>query len=258
MYSRRSMLVSSLACCGCLVRTDAHAQQAPPTVRSARPDPMIACGLEPNQFVQGFQFKQELVRGSCGLPSVDAAIELERSVLNTFFRSILYAPEFYFYDDDVNPIGAKALKGKEKTTILLGLSLIDQEMQRSPGKWPSGIIGTLAHEWAHAFQFFSSLNEDVFYWETHADFLAGWYMGVKYGLGLMSVDKDVFGESLFLKGVPGQRDSFSPTQYGSPEQRVRAMHFGFDFGRRQARDTSRPDVDAAANYGFVIVRAMAR
>jgi hypothetical protein len=88
--------------------------------------------------------------------------------------------------------------------------------------------------------------------------MAGWYMGAKFGLGLLSIDRETFAQSLFLKGVQGQRNSFNPNLYGSPEQRVSAMRFGFDYGYHQIQYRHEPDVYEAAQEGYTTVRGMAK
>jgi hypothetical protein len=131
---------------------------------------------------------------------------------------------------------------------LLGTILIHDEMQENPGIWQTAIIGTLAHEWAHNLQYNTDLDERLFLWETHADYMAGWYIGSKVALGVMDIKPEAFARSLFLRG--SARGVFSDNDYGSPEDRVRAMYAGFSWGFADTSLRGLPNVISAANQGY--------
>jgi hypothetical protein len=86
--------------------------------------------------------------------------------------------------------------------------------------------------------------------------MAGWYLGVKFGQGV-AVDREAFAQFLFIKGVQGQRNSFNPNLYGSPEDRVTSMQAGFDLGLRQVRANDR-DANKALQSGYAFVQGMSR
>ena len=105
------------------------------------------------------------LRSRCGIDELDRHIEEECNALNVFYQNNFYRPKFSFYDDYNAPIGAKALRDdvENRTTIILGLRIIDEELQRNPLIWRSSIIGILAHEWAHLYNMWQTLMIAYFF-----------------------------------------------------------------------------------------------
>jgi hypothetical protein len=179
----------------------------------------------------------------------------ERIALDYYFELTDIRPEFHFYDDSSKRIGARALRvSGDQAHIFLGLSLVYDEKRQNVRGWESAIIGTLAHEWAHAFQYYKNLDEKLFVWETHADYLSGWYVGAKLSGGLIQLDPQVFASALFLKG--STLGYFNENAYGSPQQRVDAMRMGLKFGFENTRQNGRPNIIAAAERGYTEVKQL--
>ncbi|WP_143328241.1 hypothetical protein [Caballeronia pedi] len=187
---------------------------------------------------------------SCGVPVFDEGVQIEQTLLNRVFR---VSPEFRFFNDIFAPTAKTERLQKRASRILFGVHLVRHEITLNPKFWESSLIGILAHEWAHAYQFRSGLQELKFIQELHADFLSGWYLGLKGQV----INSEAFSETLFEKG---QKNTgfFDPDAYGSPEQRVNAMLNGLENGERTARSRDFIDVDTAANKGYHFVAEIAR
>ena len=249
MFTRRVVLINLgmmaleyVACLGQGVRAQVFPHSAAPQFEPPYASAQ-GCGIE--QMIREPGPRPRLA--SSGVKELDENMTMERPVLNRFFR---VTPDFAFHDDGKTP-EALALPSPQGTQILLGLTLVKEEIRLNPKHWQVAIIGILAHEWAHALQYGSLLQEKKYKWETHADYMAGWYLGTKYASGLPTINPAVFAHSLYEKG--NKSGYFDPDKYGSPKQRVEAMLAGFDFGRHDFRPNRRPDVWEAANRGYVHV-----
>lgn len=255
--SRRELLVGGLVCvCGATIPNRASGQTPPHVGLRANPRRMI-CGSSPDNPTETFQIEERRILRLSGFSELDKNIGIELSALDTIFANDAMRPEFAFYSDNDAPIGARTVRNQSnKSRVILGVHLIGEEQRTNPSFWVSSIIGTLAHEWGHAKQFASNYADPTFYWETHADYMAGWYLGVKFGRGV-AVNREAFAHYLFVKGVQGQRNSFNPNLYGSPQDRVTSMQTGFDLGLLQVR-TNEIDVNSALQAGYIFVRGMSR
>ncbi len=106
--------------------------------------------------------------------------------------------------------------------VVFGINLLSQEVSRFG---TTAIMGILAHEWGHSQQYklaggLGSGKRP----ELHADFMAGWYCGLKASsLGMSSLDIDSFAKSLYEKG---DTHFNSPDHHGTPDERVGAMIAG--------------------------------
>lgn len=260
MVTRREVFRIAGACCACLGGASAFAQ-VPRSFVAPRSHGIISCGNEPTSD-QKFVPNANFVRSTSGVPELDDNIALERRTLDYWFGFINAAgtrewnkPSFAFYDDRRQRIGARAIRGsRDHAEIYLGLSLIGDEVRADPNRWQVVVIGTLAHEWAHAYQYNSNFDARLFRWETHADFLAGWYLGLKQASGL-PVDMTAFSRALFERG--SRLGRFSEDAYGLPDQRVEAMEKGREFGFNQLRRERMANVDAAATAGYQVVTQIA-
>ena len=257
MHARREVIMAIVGCCGVCASRKA-AGQVPRTYQALRYQGFIACGSEPGY---GGEFKPDpsLISNKSGVASIDAGFQGERNVLDYCFRFTgsdgvrdFGRPSFSFYDDMNSPLGAKAVRGGPAGChIYFGLGLISAVMRDNPSEWEGIISGFLAHEWAHAFQYRSALDERLFLWETHADYLAGWYLGVKKARG-GQFDPRPFFQALFSKGVtPSTANS-----YGLPQQRSDAAEAGMSFALSNTRQDRRPDVSLAAEAGYDFISAM--
>ncbi len=136
---------------------------------------------------------------------------------------------------------ARYLDPDRDGTVILGLNLMQVEQGHS--NWGAALNGILAHEWAHILQQNTpGLRIMPTPWkELHADFLAGWYMGLRSIELRTPVPIDGFGRSLYGKGDYG---FFDPDHHGTPEQRAVMMYEGYDY----ARNSSERGLDAAVRF----------
>jgi hypothetical protein len=180
------------------------------------------------------------------IAEIDQNIEVEKKYLTECFD---LAPRFSFFDDGDTP-EALALPSAAGTQVLIGVGLLRHVMKQGPMYGVVSTIGILAHEWAHAFQYESGLQEQRNLWETHADFMAGWYLGTKHATGRTLVP-DHFGRFLYEKG--DRKGFFDPDAHGSPQQRVSAMHKGFDVGIANYKKLKYADSRRAAGMGYALL-----
>lgn len=228
-----SFIVS--ACPICNASAQAVPRAAPPSQAAGQPK---GCGINGKYLPQ-----PEAFLTSSGDAELDQYIGSERSFLNRLF---IVKPDLNFYDDGGSNYAVTQPR-RWQAQILIGTSLVRQEKRlNSRSQWQIAMIGILAHEWAHAYQYRSSMIEKTYMWETHADYLAGWYLAVRRALSRVAVDPAPFARSLYAK--PSNNTGYhNPDDYGPPATRVRAMLAGFEFGA----DNS--DVDAAASEGFRLI-----
>lgn len=249
MVERRQYLKWGGAICLLCAAGPLRAQRFPPDgAKPATPPSPPGCGHAQTERTPGARKRVS----SAGDPKFDAAVRAEAALLSRVFN---VTPVFSFHDDgDVSE--ALALSDGRQTTVLLGLGLIRELLGQQGSRGHSTIIGVLAHEWAHAYQYAQApLEEKRFMMETHADFMAGWYLGIKKASGIAQIDPVAFSSSLYKWGYRGAY--FDANQYGSPERRAAAMRAGFASGSRQYQDYGSPIVDDAATQGYAFVEKMA-
>lgn len=220
-------------------------QSAPRHVTSKPVAP--ACGID--GLTQAVTERVPLQRiSSSGNAEVDRFLPQERQLLDRLFQ---VSPDFGYFDDGGIPQARTRWLGDDSTEVLLGRSLVSGEIDQHPTGWQTALIGILAHEWAHAFQYTTQLQERTFMWETHADFLAGWYLGNKVAMRVKELDPTAFAESLYRRG--SDRGFFDPDDYGRPEVRVAAMEAGFRHARRWFDPKKLPDLYYAVDEGYAYV-----
>lgn len=247
MLGRRCLLLQgvSLACSVCAARA-AFGQFTPKSAPLIAPARAVAptCGIDRLKNRPGDATVRRLA-GS-GIAEVDRYIPEERRLLDRLFR---IKPRFGFFDDGDQP-QARTLAFGDASEVLVGVGLLALEKSRHTTGWQTAVIGILAHEWAHAFQYSTRLQEKTFLWETHADYLAGWYIGNKVAMGLADLNINVFAESLYVRG--SAKGYFDPDDYGSPDLRVRAMRAGYAYAQREYVLGRLPDLFSAVDDGYVL------
>jgi hypothetical protein len=140
------------------------------------------------------------------------------------------APGFALFDDSQ---GANAFATPETIvpngrggSVLFGYNLLRNEYKKYR---ESAIIGVMAHEWGHIFQYANGLQgKQGRPMELHADFLAGWYMAAK--MNRQADPRAVFA-SLYEKG---DYNFNSPQHHGMPEERIQAGVAGYEAYQRGA------------------------
>lgn len=143
-----------------------------------------------------------------------------------------------FIFDDSNSPNAIANCSQEfgyDGTVRFGKNLLIQELYSS-SKGEIAVAGILAHEIAHILQCKYSSPYKRREFELQADFLAGYYMGLKkytYGNSIRN-----FMISLFEKG-----DWSDPSHHGTPVERVNALMSGYNKSYLTAFDAYKESID---------------
>ena len=251
MLGRRRALSQGMAlACGVCAARAAFGQFTPPSTPPIAPARAVApvCGIDRLKNRPGDVTVRRVA--DSGIAEVDRYIPEERRLLDRLFR---IEPRFGFFDDGDEP-QARTLAVGDTSEVLVGVRLLATEKFRHAAGWQTAVIGILAHEWAHAFQYSTRLQEKTFLWEMHADYLAGWYLGNKVSMGLADLKIDAFAKSLYVRG--SAKGYFDPDDYGSPDVRVRAMREGYEYAQREYVSGRLPDLYSAVDDGYVFARKL--
>lgn len=143
-------------------------------------------------------------------------------------------PSFGYYNDSV---GENAYASPDSSvqgyrgTVLFGLNLLRQQTG-GPSGWDIAVLGICAHEFAHIYQFDHGIQDHllvgqrtVVRTELHADFLAGFFIGVlrheRPGIAIQR-----FGQLFYDLG---DKAFNSRQHHGTPEERVNSVQAGFKY-----------------------------
>ncbi|MCP1674592.1 hypothetical protein J2T57_001694 [Natronocella acetinitrilica] len=170
---------------------------------------------------------------------LDQGMSVEYQALNSAFGR---RPWFSMFNDAGSPnalASAAPIFGGDGT-VLFGRELMASEFRHLGNAALTAIAGIMAHEWAHIVQFSTERQRfrNGARMELHADFLAGWYMGMKYNVSqhLTGYGGDIspLANTLFRLGGTSFHVEHS---HGRSDQRVDAMLGGF-MDSTQARNGS--------------------
>jgi hypothetical protein len=156
-------------------------------------------------------------------PNLDVAIRQEVQVLSAAFQ---VRPGFGFLRDFEQ---GNALATPERYfpgttgTVLLGVRLIRDELEANPSWGTNGIVGVMAHEFAHILQFQHGAIAPGKPMELSADFMAGWLMGLKSLGRVPGTRPDVVAASVYRLGDYEEED---PDHHGTPAERSAAVGAG--------------------------------
>ncbi len=150
-------------------------------------------------------------------------------------------PTFGFFEDkQPNAFAAPESTDESRTgTVLFGKNLF-AELQAAD---PSGVsvLGVAAHEFAHIWQFHSGhykrirgTGPTVKRVELNADFLAGYYLGLRK-TAHPNASLWIFGEKLW--GL-GDMNVFARDHHGTPEERTEAAEAGFKLSFVEKKDVA--------------------
>lgn len=191
--------------------------------------------------------------------STSGNIDLDRGInleLMHVADSLNVLPGFGFYDDSD---GANAFAIEDtiipgtKGTVVFGKRLLSNELARH--SWGGlAVAGVMAHEFAHIYQyqteFYQLLTQSqssAKLLELHADYLAGYYLGLKR-LRSGEIDVKPFLDSLYLGG---DTNFNSPGHHGTPLERKHVMLEGYKIGL-----TGNASVHKIAQLGATLVQSM--
>jgi hypothetical protein len=195
------------------------------TVRAGRRLPEY-CALE-----GGVETYQERIMPSTGDRTLDGQLSSELFRLSDVFEQ---RPGFGVIDDTDGPNAfatTDTLVPGTRGTVLFGRTLLLDEL--SGHEWGGvAVAGILAHEFGHILQFFTDygdrlrpLDNTARPMELHADFLAGYYLGLKRLIG--SMDVKAFTDSIYLKG---DTNFTSEYHHGTGRERLGAVLAGYKIG----------------------------
>jgi hypothetical protein len=148
-------------------------------------------------------------------------------------------PVFGFFEDEQpNAFAAPESNDLSRTgTVLFGLNLFN-DLQATD---PSGVsvLGVAAHEFAHIWQFHSGYYKairgngpTVKRLELNADFLAGYYLGLRKS-AVPGASLWIFGEKLWGLGDMNVNDR---DHHGTPAERTAAAEAGFKLSFIEKKD----------------------
>jgi hypothetical protein len=167
-----------------------------------------------------------------GNQSVDIAYQNEGLALVRVFG---VSPRGFFFDDRRSPNAYATSDVVNESgpdgTIVFGLRLLQGELARDGGIGFS-VPAIMAHEFAHLVQFKNGIDLPTVQMELQADFMAGWYLGLR-GRFVYTDVRPAF-QAFFQIG---DYDFNNPGHHGTPQQRLAAIQAGFrssDLPLRQA------------------------
>jgi len=170
-----------------------------------------------------------------GDPGFDRALGVLLADLAGKFK---VRPGFGYYDDRGSP-NALAMPDSRlpdsEGTVLFGRELLSKYLRAANGDM--FIMGICAHEFAHVVQFFSGYRESLSrgqqtakQQELHADFLSGYYIGLR-GMSYTARELIALGRSWEALGDSSYTD---PQHHGTAEERLRAVEQGYRFARERS------------------------
>jgi hypothetical protein len=250
---RRRFLGQCAACAWVMTAGPAVAQQR--RVKDIEgcmllPGDLVALGLNTADF--GALPDDRLIHSS-GNPQLDKA--LGRAMARAA-RRFNVRPGFAFFQDQNAPNAFATSETKvngTQGTVVFGKRLFTEQFSRYNDRGMS-VIAIVAHEFGHILQYNRNLMGDlrggeqtVRKIELHADYLAGWYLGLR--------KKEDSSISLWASGDTFRRIGDyafnNPNHHGTPTQRVAASEGGFALGFHKGAD-----VDGAVDEGRRHIHAM--
>lgn len=172
------------------------------------------------------------LRQSSGIQQIDMIFTRE---INAWMLPIFgLAPYCCFYDDSD---GANAfattelLAGRGQGTVAFGIKLMNELTTQFSGEWGSQGLhaagAIFAHEFGHIAQFTTGDYTPGPTMELQADFMAGWYTGLRaLQQGGMGVNFREIAAKMF---AIGDFNFKSPSHHGTPQQRLQAYSAGLQF-----------------------------
>ncbi len=204
-----------------------------------------ACSLRGGLQANGIEMFK-----TSGNSDLDRSINLELTHVADSFNIL---PGFGFYDDsdgkNAFAINVDVIPNT-KGTVVFGIGLLSDQLFRN--EWGGlAVAGIMAHEFGHIFQYQSTFYDLLTQSETtdrllelHADYLAGYYLGLKR-LRSGEIDIKGFLDSLYLMG---DTHFNSPSHHGTPIERAKVMLEGYKIGL-----TNNNNIQQVAETGMNLV-----
>jgi hypothetical protein len=235
MFKRREVLLGGLLTvvfghgAGCLHCRAEAATLEPPDgciVEEGKAAPYLALA----QPTVGVQIGDKNLVASSGDGELDRAIRLTVDRLGRMFD---VSAAFTYYDDAKAPNALATtarLMSATHGTVLFGRTYLGRLLQR-PAHPDAAVAATLAHEWGHILQFKHRLRDRLLAGqptvkrnELHADFMAGYYAGVRKR-ERADFQAIVFIESRYERG---DLRTTNRNHHGTPSERMTAASKGFE------------------------------
>lgn len=174
------------------------------------------------------------LRSTTGLSYLDANIEHEAELMEEVFSvkpGLSYFVEPPTMGGNAFATSQKFFSAQHDGTVLMGMQLMQNEMDNVDGNGQHRITCVMAHEWGHIYQITRpELRQMPQTWrELHADFLAGWYLGYRSVEGLSIPARTA--DALLEKGDYAFND---PNHHGIPMQRMVMTLEGWHFARNNS------------------------
>lgn len=209
--------------------------------------------LPPFCSLEGTALDSDLrISRSTGDPVLDSQLSADLFHISGIFG---VKPGFGIIDDGQRPNAfatAESFIDNTDGTVLFGRTLLFSEL-RGHISGAIAVTGIMAHEFGHIFQFISGLhglltkdNPTQKLAELHADYMAGYYLGLKRLSGPMDIK--VFLDSVYVKG---DTDFNNEGHHGAPSNRKDALLEGYELGLYGRRD-----ITDVAQQGANIIRAL--
>jgi len=204
------------------------------------------CGL--TQIVDGERIE---VDGRTGDKDLDRQLAATAHRISDDFG--VYPGLRIIHEPPHHAVGAMALRDTSVAgthgTVLLGKDLVFSELheQNRRGWGGLAVTGIMAHEFAHIYQYFNGYEERlekpggaVEVIELHADFLAGYHLGLRRREG----ERMDIGAAMDLMFAIGDENERALQHHGRPRERQRALREGYRLGTQEG-----PPIDEAAAAG---------
>ncbi|WP_070217865.1 hypothetical protein OX462_15485 [Janthinobacterium sp. SUN098] len=222
---------------------------------SASPGNHLDTGCFVSATKGGAMWENRLKMEESGLFRVDSGVKNEIEELASTFG---VRADFGFIND-LDGANAYASPGHDVYRVMFGIRMLhrmsgtlnpveDKKIpQKFPEVWEGAMGGVIAHEWAHVLQFKQGLifPSPVTPSELHADFLAGWYMGMKGQR--MKIAYEELKQEFFAMGDTNFNDR---DHHGTPEQRRHAMSSGYELATSGMHDVQQAFDKGMRLYGL--------
>lgn len=125
--------------------------------------------------------------------------------------------------------GNNAFAIRNSPWIMIGKSLMLDEFVKTNGS--KSIIAIMAHEFGHCLQYKYNMEVDGSWggkWcELHADYMAGWFMGMKQYFSNDKLSQEEFNKVVESFFELGDTDYYDPNHHGTKQERSTAFLGGF-------------------------------
>jgi hypothetical protein len=188
-----------------------------------------------------FDIDKDVVFNGSGDKDLDRALAITLAKISDYFNVL---PGFAFFDEGLESPNAYASPshrlGRDDGSVAFGKVLLSRLM-KAPDKPELSVASVCSHEFGHILQFKRNLgprlrgaNEGVKRIELHADYLAGYFAGVR------KLERPSYPAAYFAQTQAnfGDTNYGNPGHHGTPDERGRAVVAGFKAAYEQRKNVS--------------------